>query len=505
MSRIYTYISIIVLSFVPISTIFAQDNTQGGLPEGAIARLGKGSINVMQFSSDGKYLAVGTSIGVWLYDVNTRNVKALFPAQPTRVNNHEIESVVLEEWNVHTIAQVDSLAFSPDNRILASGGSSNSVIRLWEIETGNELLYIPLYSSSDGVPAMTFSKDSKTLITPNQFSCIKTYHLDVTDGKLITKHKGRSADNEPLEDGYYGEHYRDLIAFTHDNKTFISGDPENGKIRLWDAVTGYQLAIFKAKTPFALLSWKKRIPQKGVNALTFSPDRKTVASGHDDNTVRLWDTTTSTERAVLKGHTEKVDALAFSPDSTILASGGTANRILLWNVQKGEQKAMLTGHKSSIRALAFSPVDKDILASGSWDGTIRFWNTHTGQEQSIFTTEHTSGVKAVAFTTNNTTLASAASNGTVQMWNVKTGRQLPIPSIAHHDKTEASAFTADATLFASHGADTIVRSISGNTRATSKPHKETHLWLLPTGDKLISLTLEPNSLAFSPDKKIRLM
>ncbi len=277
MSRIYTYISIIVLSLVPISTIFAQDNTQGGLPEGAIARLGKGSINVMQFSSDGKYLAVGTSIGVWLYDVNTRNAKALFPAQPTRVNNHEIESVVLEEWNVHTIAQVDSLAFSPDNRILASGGSSNSVIRLWEIETGNELLYIPLYSSSDGVPAMTFSKDSKTLITPNQFSCI--YHLDVTDGKLITKHKGRSADNEPLEDGYYGEHYRDLIAFTHDNKTFISGDPENGKIRLWDAVTGYQLAIFKAKTPFALLSWKKRIPQKGVNALTFSPDRKTVASG----------------------------------------------------------------------------------------------------------------------------------------------------------------------------------------------------------------------------------
>ena len=74
--------------------------------------------------------------------------------------------------------------------------------------------------------------------------------------------KVKVTDNAPLEDGYYGTHHRDLIAFAHDNRTFVSGDPDNGKIRLWDAVTGYQLSIFKAKSRF-VLSWKEWKPQKG--------------------------------------------------------------------------------------------------------------------------------------------------------------------------------------------------------------------------------------------------
>ena len=49
----------------------AQEYTRWSLPESAVARLGKGSINEVQYSPDGARLAVVTSIGIWLYDTAT--------------------------------------------------------------------------------------------------------------------------------------------------------------------------------------------------------------------------------------------------------------------------------------------------------------------------------------------------------------------------------------------------------------------------------------------------
>ncbi|RKU13828.1 hypothetical protein C6501_09065 [Candidatus Poribacteria bacterium] len=72
----------IFLSFVVISTFFlpcsfAQDWTQWSLPEGAKARLGKGSISDMQYSPDGTILAISSSVGIWLYDAETLQEIAL--------------------------------------------------------------------------------------------------------------------------------------------------------------------------------------------------------------------------------------------------------------------------------------------------------------------------------------------------------------------------------------------------------------------------------------------
>ncbi len=108
--HIFTFI----LMFVGLTSyVHAQDNTQLGLPDGAIARLGKGGINIMQFSPDGTRLAVGTDVGLWLYDVPDGKATALFTDHSKKVY---------------------ALAFSDDGRILASGGYGNPTIQLWDLE-----------------------------------------------------------------------------------------------------------------------------------------------------------------------------------------------------------------------------------------------------------------------------------------------------------------------------------------------------------------------------------
>ncbi|MDB9429041.1 AAA family ATPase, partial [Microcystis aeruginosa CS-555/01A07] len=83
-----------------------------------------------------------------------------------------------------------------------------------------------------------------------------------------------------------------------------------------------------------------------VYSVNFSPDGKTLVSGSDDNTIKLWNVETGEEIRTLKGHDSYLSSVNFSPDGKTLVSGSDDNTIKLWNVETGQEIRTLKGHDS---------------------------------------------------------------------------------------------------------------------------------------------------------------
>src|SRR5450759_2648122 len=89
-------------------------------------------------------------------------------------------------------------------------------------------------------------------------------------------------------------------------------------------------------------------------------------------------------RYELEGHEGVVSSVAWSPDGQILASGSEDQTIRLWNPYEGQLLKTLHGHSAPVTSVAWSP-DGQILASGSEDQTIRLWDTKVGKLLLAFT------------------------------------------------------------------------------------------------------------------------
>jgi WD40 repeat protein len=272
------------------------------------------------------------------------------------------------------------------------------------------------------------------------------------------------------------------VAFSPDGSTVATGGAD-GNVRLWDAATQQEIG-----SPMSS-------DARPVAAVAFSPDGTLVAAGSADGNVQLWDTATQQEAgsALVTGGAE-VDALAFSPDGKLLATGGQDGTARLWDVTTGSQVGATMATGDTVSALTFG-TGGTTLATAESDGATELWDVTTqDQTGAALTVPGSAGVSALAFSPAADALATGNGNGSVQLWNPAGFHQ---PSAPLPLGPVSPAATAPGGTPAAFSAD-------GDVLATSDGHGIVRVWDVTArrlADGPLSSYRTVTGLALSPDGK----
>jgi serine/threonine protein kinase len=229
------------------------------------------------------------------------------------------------------------------------------------------------------------------------------------------------------------------VAISQDRKLLASGSTDK-TIKLW-SMDGEEIRVLKGHN-------------QSVMKVAFSPDGKTLASGSGDRTAKLWNVEAGQQIRTFVGHSDSIADLAFSSDRKTLATGSADKTIKLWNIATGNEIRTLRGHISRVTSVAFSP-DGKVIAAGSSDKTIKLWNVSTGEEFRTLK-GHNDTVTQIAFSPDGHQIVSGSSDRTIRLWNVSNGQESRILR-GHTDTVWSVAFSFDSTMLASASSDATIK------------------------------------------------
>jgi WD40 repeat protein/transcriptional regulator with XRE-family HTH domain len=362
-------------------------------------------------------------------------------------------------WRAHT-DHTWGLAFSPDERLLASASLDDSV-KLWQVESG-ALLWS---GEHPGAICLAFAPDGGLLASGGSDGSVRIW-----DPKL----------DIPLEQLPHPDLVL-VLAWSPDGNRLATGGLDR-QIRIWEI--GHSRSATCVQTLEAHTHW--------VRALAFAPDGRTLASGSWDGTVKLWlvgEEGSLRVRQTLMGHMDRVQCLAWSADGATLASSSFDHTIRLWDVKQGTSRGVLQGHSDAVHSLAFDPKSHYLL-SGSEDGSLRLWDVERGEALRVLK-GYAAALYDVAWSPDGTQLASVGSDTQMCIWEM-TGRgegMLRRRLDGHEWSVYGVGWRPDGKLVASSGWDNAIR-----------------LWEPTTGTCLQVIRIPEGSvhffgLAWSPDGK----
>ena len=317
----------------------------------------------LEFSPDGKTLAVGKYQWIELWDLETQQI--------------------IHTYEPHA-GEVRSLKFAAtDNqhasslRLYAGGGISaeSGEIRIWDVDSEELIKSFEIHG--DTIESIAISPSHTTLLTASmdEYSAVIDIAMleDAEDSideqaKWLTQHVGRV-----------------LCTLYHPQGTYFVTGSEDKTIKVWNPNTFNVLVNFDAN-------------DDAVYSLAYSAEEGVIISGSADNTVRTWRVTPAgddTEIAVGQDALEMTGALVreynghqgavYSVDAglvlprragnpaAMIASGSADNSVIIWNIRSGNRYSNFDESTDAVYAVKFSP-DGEFVAAGGRDGKVRLWN-----------------------------------------------------------------------------------------------------------------------------------
>lgn len=443
---------------------------EGPAPDGALARIGRGAARTMALSPDGEFIAVATTIGVYLYRTDTMTTVWYTPFRtnvvnvafspdgsrlvaPTTAHIYVLDTATgeLVGERISNSSLEGIAAFHPEGALLAT--ASNLVIKLWDLDAGAAIAELTGHARS--IQSLAWAPDGSVLAsgaTSEDGEAGEIILWDPDTGEVVRR--------------FGAEHSRAVSALVFDSDGSRLLADAAREVIVWDLSTGTPLHVIEsthiisvawspddARLAFGLNRGRTLVHDAAsaaklyeledqridVRVVAFSPDSRMLYTFDSDGTLYQRDAATGAVLRSAAGFANRLGVGAWTPDGSALWAGMSGGQLVQWDVDSFERRHLeqgfgapgLTG--STLTALAYHP-DRNLLAVGGADGRVYLYDPLAKEVVHAFgdrDTGHRNAIQVLRWSPDGTQLVSGGIDETVIIWDV--AAQAPLVRFADAD------------------------------------------------------------------------